>query len=624
MSRIARVIPAIGLPRALNYFDYAIPQNLASNVCTGTIVRIPFRNRPLLGLVDSAVDGDTTALKSIIEIPTSFCFSKSDRCVIDWISASCRVSPALVFARMVPYIPLLKSEGRPHGWSHEEIEIQQPILARTPTLSEQSEVLVNALNAASGSEGVAFVLCPTVQEAERMTRTLTTRFGSERIVSITSETRTTALRAALMRIADGGIRVVIGTRVLLTVPLGSCPLTAVILSDASRDEYKQADLNPRYDCRELAVARTNAAHAKCVFVTSAPRMEEWLAVRDSVFEQNTSATHHATPYYTVANLENAMRGGRYDFLTDELEEAITSTLAQNEPVFLFLNRKGSSRLVVCKDCEHLFACAECHQPTTFFKKDSSLRCPGGHLTMPLPATCPTCRGTRFSFRGFGVEKLCSSLTSLFPDTEILEYSRETRTVTKGQRFEKRIVVGTSLVPIGCPDLITAAGLVGIVLGDPIINPHDFRGTEHQWRQIAHILSLIERSSVRVIIQSFRPHDPFVTSLADRDFDSFADYQLRERERFFWPPFSRLVTIIVKKTDERKEEVLSQLDSVKKRILALDPALSVFSPIIEKNHIRMTVRIRGCHAYSDPFPPILAPLFDSLPRDWLVDTDPISL
>lgn len=623
MSRIARVIPAIGLPRALNYFDYAIPQNLASNVCTGTIVRIPFRNRPLLGLVDSAVDGDTTALKSIIEIPTSFCFSESDRCVIDWIGASCRVSPALVFARMVPYIPFLETQSANHDQPRKGTALPKPTLALTTTSRECDEILSDLIRQAQSDAGVTLLLCPTVIEAEQMTHNLTSRFGPAQIALITSATRKTALRAILENIARGTIRIVIGTRVLLTVPLGSRRLAAIILSDASRDEHKQADLNPRYDSRGLAVARAKAADAKCVFVTSAPRMEEWLAVRDHIFGQKDFVTRPATRCVT-ANLEDAMRGGRYDFLTDELEEAIAATLAQNEAVFLFLNRKGSSRLVVCKDCEHLFACTECRHPYSFFKKDSSLRCPGGHHTMPLPATCPTCRGTRFSFRGFGIEKLCSSLTSLFPDTEILEYSRETRTVTKGPLSKKRIVVGTSLAPIESPDLIAAAGLVGIVAGDPIINPHDFRGTEHQWRQIAHILSLIERSSVRVIIQSFRPHDPFITSLANRDYGSFADCQLRERERFFWPPFSRLVTIIIKKTDGRKEEVLSQLDALKKRVLELNPSLSVFSPIVEKNHIRMTVRVREVRAYTDPFPPILSPLFDSLPRDWLVDTDPLGL
>ncbi|MEK7618832.1 MAG: hypothetical protein AAB416_01155 [Patescibacteria group bacterium] len=620
---IARVIPATKLPRSLDVFDYAVPDALLDHVRRGTLVRIPFRSRLIMGLVESLHDSDREKLKSIAGIATPFCFSEGDLALLDWLRDTCFISRGHGLLLMRQFIP----RGMPAQTLAEtpaDVRSPSPELVSFGTTAERNTLLVDILQSRH-KKGLALILAPTVSDVVRLLPILRARLGDHSASLLTSASRTSEVQSAINSIWSGKTKILFGTRVSLFAPLPS--LETLILLDTERDEYKQADLNPRYDARSLAIMRAKKAGARCLFFSTAPRLQDSLALQEGLFTEPRHGAPRTRVPISVADLSTAWRSGRFDLITDELEEELARVCVRNDSAFLFLNRTGTARLVVCKDCEFLFACQHCLMPLHYHKTENLLRCPSGHDDTQLPSACPQCRSVRFVFRGFGTERVAATLKELFPDARVIEYAKGTPppAADTGSQKKGMLIVGTCAVPNEMPEAIERARLIAFLAADPLILPHDFRAVERQWQQAARILSHVTRGDARVILQAFHPESLFVQTLRTNDYETFARTQLTERKQFSLPPYSRRVTIRIKRLGRVASVVEKTLSDLKERCARLEPPIKTSTVDDGGKEIRVTLRVdRDPANPSKVLPQDVVELLASLPPYCLIDAEPLSL
>jgi primosomal protein N' (replication factor Y) len=235
---------------------------------------------------------------------------------------------------------------------------------------------------------------------------------------------------------------------------------------------------------------------------------------------------------------------------------IREALSRGEQVILFQNRRGFSPHLACDACDWIPMCRHCDISLTYHKKDNRIKCHYCGYSEPVPSQCPQCGSTRILTRGFGTEKIEEDLAVIFPDTAIRRMDLDsTRTKFAHHRiitdFEDRkiqVLIGTQMVTKGLD--FDNVSLVGILNADNMINFPDFRSHERSFQMMEQVSGRAGRKGKQgqVVIQSFNPTHPLIGMVARHDYPSFFEAQLRDREKFSYPPYFRLVRIQVKHAD----------------------------------------------------------------------------
>ena len=427
----------------------------------------------------------------------------------------------------------------------------------------------------------AMVLVPEIVLTPQMMRKFSSYFGS-RVAMLHSSLKMTERYDQWKRIRRGEVDVVLGTRSALFAPLKNLGL---IIMDEEQEGSYQSENVPRYDAREVAKYLCVREKAALVFGSATPTVETAWAAEQGNYQKallRRRYNENALPEVLIADLRQEILNGNPGLISTPLRQELEKNLAAGEQSILFLNRRGSSRMLLCGECGYVPQCPRCSTAMTYHSANGRLMCHYCGHSEPAADTCPECGGW-MKHVGAGTQKVEEELRELFPEAGILRMDANT---TAGgheeilQTFERErvpILLGTQMVAKGLD--FENVTLVGVLSADISLYVDNYRAAERTFSLLTQVVGRAGRGGKtgRAVIQTYTPGNDVIRCAARQDYDAFYESEIRMRRLRRYPPFADLFTVTVSGTEEGR--VLRAAVSVREtlRQLCRRPELAAGEP-----------------------------------------------
>lgn len=427
----------------------------------------------------------------------------------------------------------------------------------------------------------AMVLVPEIVLTPQMMRKFSSYFGS-RVAMLHSSLKMTERYDQWKRIRRGEVDVVLGTRSALFAPLKNLGL---IIMDEEQEGSYQSENVPRYDAREVAKYLCVREKAALVFGSATPTVETAWAAEQGNYQKallRRRYNENALPEVLIADLRQEILNGNPGLISTPLRQELEKNLAAREQSILFLNRRGSSRMLLCGECGYVPQCPRCSTAMTYHSANGRLMCHYCGHSEPAADTCPECGGW-MKHVGAGTQKVEEELLELFPEAGILRMDADT---TAGgheeilQTFERErvpILLGTQMVAKGLD--FENVTLVGVLSADISLYVDNYRAAERTFSLLTQVVGRAGRGGKtgRAVIQTYTPGNDVIRCAARQDYDAFYESEIRMRRLRRYPPFADLFTVTVSGTEEGR--VLRAAVSVREtlRQLCRRPELAAGEP-----------------------------------------------
>ena len=660
------VVPDTGAILPQDQYTYAVPGNLAKLAVRGARVEVPFGRRDVLGYV---VDTDTALIRREARLINAVLAESPilDRAALDlahWVAARYRAPLGEVIKAMLPKgIRAARPGGRsriPRSTSAAVEAANAPpgAIAETPpvltraqrdaaaplleaisthahrrvllhgvTGAGKTEVYLVAIAAALDANRQAIVMVPEIALTPQTIRRFAARFPGK--VAVLHSGLTESERAhQWRRIRDGALDVVVGSRSAVFAPLPRLGIIVVDEEDASA--YKQ-DRIPRYHAVDVALERGRLEGVPVVLGSATPRVETYYAAHTGGFELvklDQRISGRPLPPIEVVDLREELRAGNRSPLSLQLDRALLECHDSGGQSILFLNRRGSATVVVCRNCGEAVTCDHCSVSLVYHAQRRRCDCHYCGASRPLPDVCPSCGSTAIRQLGMGTERLEAEVHERFPDLRLLRMDRDT-TSTRDAYFEiydrfarhdADCLIGTQMVAKGWD--LGNVRLVGIVNADVSLHFPDYRSGESTFSLLTQVAGRAGRGDepARVILQTYSPQHYAVRHATTHDYLSFAHEEIRVRRALRFPPYTRMVVCTVSNRDDARAELDARRAAAEvSDKLGAGSGLDVLGPTPAFLHrlrgeYRWQITVRG-EAIERAFP--------HLPRTrgWSIDVDP---
>ena len=362
------------------------------------------------------------------------------------------------------------------------------------------------------------------------------------------------------KLSAGEINLIVGVRSSVFLPYADLGL--IIIDEEHESSFKQYDPAPRYNAKDSALMLANIHNAKTILGTATPALETYYLAKNQKYGYvgiNKRYGDSKLPVLATIDLNRAaktktMKGN----FSIELMDAIKETLANDEQIIIFQNRRGYAPFISCDTCGWVNKCVRCDVSLTFHQYNNELRCHYCGYKIPPPNTCAACGSHTLKTVSFGTEQLEEELKLNLPDVEVKRLDLDTtRGKTAHQRIltdfdsgKTKILVGTQMVAKGLD--FANVGLVGIIDLDRMLRFPDFRSNERTFQLAVQVAGRAGRSDKlgKVLIQTFNPSQPILQAILDQNYDDFYQTEIEERRLFSYPPFSRVIKLTVKDRDNQ--------------------------------------------------------------------------
>ena len=350
-------------------------------------------------------------------------------------------------------------------------------------------------------------------------------------------------------------KVILGARSAVFLPFTDLGL--IIVDEEHENSYKQFDPAPRYNARDMAIVLGNMHGAKVLLGSATPSYETYFNARSKKYGLvNLTERYQGIemPELIPANTQEAYkRKLMHSIFTPELYNEISNALQNKEQVILFQNRRGFAPFVQCGKCGWIPKCKYCDVSLTYHKNRSSLICHYCGHTTSLVTKCGECAADEIKTRGFGTEKIEDEIQMLFPDARVARMDLDTTRAKRAYeqliwQFETGkidILVGTQMVTKGLD--FDHVRVVGVLNADNLLNYPDFRSYERSYQLIMQVSGRAGRKNNRgkVIVQTTQPNHPVIQDVTANNFIQLFNRQMAERKMFRYPPYYRLIKIVIK-------------------------------------------------------------------------------
>ncbi len=367
------------------------------------------------------------------------------------------------------------------------------------------------------------------------------------------------------RIARGDYDVVVGARQALFAPQPALGL--IIIDEEHEWTYKQNDAMPRYHARETAERLAELTGATLVLGSATPDVVSYrravsgryrlleLPERVAAHEDDTGPAAErprvrALPPVEVVDMREELRAGERGVFSRSLRAGIETALDRNEQVILFLNRRGSSAFLLCRDCGQSPACSSCGPAYSLHDDIGKLVCHVCGRRRNLPEVCPKCESPRIRGVGLGTQRLEEETAHAFPKARILRWDRDaTRLRGAHERIlaqflarQADILIGTQMVAKGLD--LPHVTLVGVVAADIGLHVPDYRAAERTYQLLAQVSGRAGRGPLggSVVIQTYQPDHYAIQAAAAHDYHAMYASEVEGRRELGYPPFGRLALL----------------------------------------------------------------------------------
>ncbi|MBQ2942868.1 MAG: primosomal protein N' [Clostridia bacterium] len=441
-----------------------------------------------------------------------------------------------------------------------ESEKSDTFLLHGVTGSGKTEVFMQTIERVLEKGKTAIVLVPEISLTPQMTDRFIGRFG-EKIAILHSVLSRGERLDEWKRIKNGEAKVVVGARSAVFAPLSDI---GIIIVDEEHENTYKSEQSPRYDAREIAKERCRMNKAPLLLASATPDIASYYKAMRGEYKmlKMTKRYNEAKlPDVKISDMRKELASGNRSMISSQLRDEIAKNIESGEQTVLFLNRRGFSTFVSCRDCGYVVSCPECSIALTYHKTEESLQCHYCGYKTRVIKTCPECKGSHVRYFGAGTQKLEEEIKKTFPSASTIRMDVDT-TSRKGshERILKTfseekidILLGTQMVSKGLdfPDI----SLVGVMAADMSLNIDDYRASERTFDLITQVCGRAGRGvkEGRAVIQTYTPDNDVIKMARTQNYEAFYENEIAYREMFLYPPFSDIVSFVFSSEDNSLAE-----------------------------------------------------------------------
>lgn len=424
-----------------------------------------------------------------------------------------------------------------------EQQTAETFLLHGVTGSGKTEVYLQAIQKVLNEGKEAIMLVPEISLTPQMTERFRSRFG-EMVAVMHSGLSVGEKYDEWRKIQQGKVKVVVGARSAIFAPFTNIGL--IILDEEHESTYKQED-SPRYHARDVAIWRSEFYNCPIILGSATPALESFARAKKGVYtllSLKQRALHQALPTVYIADMREELRQGNRSMFSQSLIEAIRIRLEKKEQMVLFLNRRGYSSFVLCRDCGTVVQCPNCDISLTYHRTTEKLKCHYCGYEEHVPQICPQCQSDHIRYFGTGTQKVEEEIYKLFPEARVLRMDVDT-TKHKGAHEEILETFGTGQADILLGTQMIAKGLdfpnitlVGVLSADTSLHLPDYRAAERTFQLLTQVSGRAGRHDKpgEVIIQTYTPEHYAIELAKTQDYEPFYEREMFLRRRSSYPPY----------------------------------------------------------------------------------------
>ena len=434
----------------------------------------------------------------------------------------------------------------------------QTYLLHGVTGSGKTEVYLQLVEKLLKENQGAIILVPEISLAPVMVRRFYSRFG-DNIAVLHSNLSPGERYDEWLRLKNGKAKIAIGARSAIFAPVQN--LGMIIIDEEHENSYKQSTY-PYYHAREVGVKRAKILGIPLILGSATPSLKSYYLSQKNYFKYLSlpeRINKRDMPPVEIIDMRDEMKEGNLSIFSQKLKNNIEKALKRNEQILLFLNRRGYSSFALCRECGHVLRCENCDISLTYHSQENLLKCHYCDYQQEIPRFCPECGSEYIKKFGIGTEKLEEEVEKYFPEAEVDRMDIDT-TTKKGahrkilQRLEKNktdILIGTQMITKGHD--YPGISVVGVITADTILNLPDFRSAERTFQLITQVAGRTGRGNIKgeVIVQTYTPGHYSIQAARKHDYQKFYNKEINLRNQLNYPPFSKLVNIIIEGKNNEK-------------------------------------------------------------------------
>ncbi len=428
------------------------------------------------------------------------------------------------------------------------------------TGSGKTKLIMKAIDRALADGKNVIMLVPEIALTPQTVNIFCTRYG-ERVAVIHSSLSQGERQDAWRRIAAGEVDLVIGTRSAIFAPLDNIGL--IVIDEEHEHTYK-SESDPKYHARDIASYRAGRHNALLLLASATPSVESYYKAERGNYTLIPLTERYGgfkLPRAVIVDMREELRRGNTSPVSERMYKELTEAHARDEQAIIFLNRRGYSSQISCKECGEVITCPRCSVSLTYHtgRGGGKLLCHLCGYAEPTPRACPSCSSDKLSYLGFGTQKLEGELEKYIPDMKVMRMDAD----TTSQKFaydkmleEFRcgaadILLGTQMVAKGHDfPRVTA---VGVALADTSLYVSDFRASERTFSLLTQVIGRAGRAKDNgvAVIQTFAPSNEVIRLACKQDYVSFYEGEIAVRRELSYPPFCDMAQLTLTSEDERE-------------------------------------------------------------------------
>lgn len=440
----------------------------------------------------------------------------------------------------------------------ESYKTHETVLLHGVTGSGKTEIYSHLIQEILDAGRQVLYLVPEISLTTQLTDRLRKIFGDKLLVYHSKFSDNERVDIWKRLLTSNEPLVILGARSSVFLPFASLGL--VIVDEEHESSFKQYDPAPRYNARDTAMVLANMHGAKTLLGSATPSVETYYKAKAGKFGLVTLPERFSgsvLPDVEIIDMrEQRKKKLNSGILSAPLKAGLRSALESERQSILFQNRRGFAPVVVCKECGWTPKCENCDVSLVFHKSSELLKCHYCGFTRTLPKLCPACGQNSIETFGYGTERIAEEVHQQFPDAGIARMDLDTtrnkdahqEIIEEFARHDTDILVGTQMVSKGLD--FSDVLLAGVLNADTLLNFPDFRSNERAFNMLEQVAGRAGRRQEkgRVLIQTTTPDHPVLRYVQAHDYTGYYDEEIREREKFGFPPFTKVINIYLRNKD----------------------------------------------------------------------------
>lgn len=432
----------------------------------------------------------------------------------------------------------------------------KPIVLYGVTGSGKTEVYMNVIDKVLSQGKTALMLVPEISLTPQMVRVFSDRFGTS-IAVLHSALSVGEKHDEWLRIYSNDARIVIGARSAIFAPLSNI---GVIIIDEEHDSSYLSDSNPRYFTQDIAVFRAKYNKCPLVLGSATPSIETFYKTQTHEYnltQMPVRVNQKPMPKIEIVDMCNEFRHGNNTILSLRLLEKLDETIKNNNQAILFINRRGFSSYLMCRECSYIPKCTECDANLVYHKDENVLKCHYCGKKFKVLTKCPQCGSNSIKLGATGTQQIVELIHEHFPKVSVFRLDNDSvknkssysEILSKFGSTKPAILVGTQMVTKGHD--FPKVTLVGIVDADISLFNYSYKANETTFQLVTQVSGRAGRSDQagEVVLQTYVPKNPVYLTSANYDYKKFYDKEINLRETTKFPPFAKIVRVLLTSEDD---------------------------------------------------------------------------